>query len=163
MSGFLHRNVWCYWTGFLCLAQGFILFPRQAPSPVGTGEIPGVGGSLSCEKSKWEAKAMDSLWRLCLFVSFWMVQWMKEKVFLFSPSRLLVVVWTSCGCCNEQTPPPTRHQSWEGILMKEVIKTEKEMKVKMWELNKCIMQESSPWSPHLNIFLCDADASDVLS
>lgn len=29
-----------------------IMCPREALSPVGKEEIPGVGGSLSCEKSK---------------------------------------------------------------------------------------------------------------
>lgn len=55
-----------------------IMCPREALSPVGKEEIPGVGGSLSCEKSKWEAKAMDSLWRLCLFVSFWTAQRLRQ-------------------------------------------------------------------------------------
>lgn len=62
------------------LCTDLIMCPREARSPVGKEEIPGVGGSLSCEKRKWEAKATDSLWRLCLFVSFWTAQKVSDRV-----------------------------------------------------------------------------------
>lgn len=88
-----------------------IMCPSEALSPVGKEEIPGVGGSLSCEKSKWEAKAMDSLWRLCLFVSFRTAQTdsdrLKEKgkaIFLYP--ILIFVSGHHLGVVTNLISPP---------------------------------------------------------
>jgi len=75
--------------------------------PVGKEGIPGVGGSLSCEKSKREAKAMDRLGRLLSSRFFFQAAQGdsdsvkgKEKANVFV-SDLNGRVRTSSGRCNE--------------------------------------------------------------
>lgn len=111
----------------------------------------GGEGSPLCEKSKWEVKVMDSLWRLCVFVSFRTApRGQREKARSFV-SDLNGRVWTSCGCRNEPIFVP-RGWTWTAT------KAGANERLKKWELNKCITQsgtrevERSPWSPHLAAF-----------
>lgn len=114
--------------------------PSEALSPVGKEEIPGVGGSLSCEKSKWEAKAMDSLWRLCLFVSFWTAQRLRqserESIFFFLCPILMAVSGHHLGVVTSWFLP----HGWKRTLIKRGKKRKGNERPKKWELNKCIIQ-----------------------
>lgn len=101
-----------------------IMCPRDALSPVGKEEIPGVGGSLSCEKSKWEATAMDSLWRLCLFLSFWTAQRASERKRKLLCSILMVLSGHHLGVVTSWFLP----HSWDWTLMRRGAKVGKDMK-----------------------------------
>ena len=103
-----------------------ILCPREAASPVGKEGVPGVGGSLSCEKPK-RRTVFEGFVFVFLFKQHreTQTQWKwKRKLISLCPT-FNGRVWTLSARCNERDG---KRRKWN------------ERQTKKWELNKCIIQ-----------------------